>query len=411
MARGGGSKSHHSSHSSRSHSHSSSHKSTHRSSSSYKSTPRSSYSRHSGSKSSWGGSNYGNDYRNTYGRTGSRQPSGCLSGCITTFAPVLMIFAFAFGFAFYRMGDSVLPAALTIERSTIARDALPEDRCTPIDEWYQDDWGDWITEDTEDELIDGLEYFYDKTGVQPYLWITGEEGENYRSEGSVEELGETRYEELFGEDEGHMLVIFREYPNGSGNYIETVIPGYDAEAVVMDEQAEEILLDYLDYYYSDDSLNEAEFFSMAFQKSADRIMTKQMSKITIITLITVALIIVLGLVIVARIRKNRKIAVAAQKAKEAQAQADEAAAQANRAQVDFNRQVYEDELEKQNVAVICPNCGSSGNKIRRGTVGHCEYCGSAIKVGENGLVEVEGARDDSASDSGPIDTGISDYGE
>jgi hypothetical protein len=238
------------------------------------------------------------------------------------FLPVMAIFGIVTAYGWHQVyGD--------IERSTIARDPLPANRCEAIDEWYQDDWGDWITEDTEDELIDGMEYFYDKTGVQPYLWIMGEEGADYRSEGSLEELSEQRYRELFGEDEGHLLVIFRESPNDSGNYIETVTPGYDAESVVMDEQAEEILLDYLDYYYADDSYNEAEFFSRAFKKSADRIMTKQMSRVGIITVISGAFILVVGLVIVAKIMKKRKIAVAEQKAKEAQAQAEQAQAQAN----------------------------------------------------------------------------------
>ena len=55
-----------------------------------------------------------------------------------------------------------------IQRSTIAREKLPKDDCDPIDEWYQDDWGTWITEDSSEEkaLISGLEYFYEKTGVR-----------------------------------------------------------------------------------------------------------------------------------------------------------------------------------------------------------------------------------------------------
>ena len=119
---------------------------------------------------------------------------------------------------------------------------LDESKCDPIDEWYQDDWGDWIDEPGEEgELIAGLQYFYNKTGVQPYLWITGEEGGDYKSEGSLEELSESKYKELFGEDEGHVIIIFREYPNESSNYICTVTPGYDAETVVMDEEAREIL--------------------------------------------------------------------------------------------------------------------------------------------------------------------------
>jgi hypothetical protein len=137
-----------------------------------------------------------------------------------------------------------------IERSTIAREMLPADDCDPIDAWYQDDWGTWITEGSGEEaaLIDGLEYFYEKTGVQPYLWITGEEvGAEYQSEGSLEDWAEEKYAELFGEDEGHLLIVFREYPDESGDYICTITPGYNASTVVMDDQAREILLDYIDY--------------------------------------------------------------------------------------------------------------------------------------------------------------------
>ena len=69
-----------------------------------------------------------------------------------------------------------------IERSTIDREVLPSSKCTPIDVWYQDDWGDWINEEGEEEaLIDGMKAFYESTGIQPYLWITGEDGGQYKS--------------------------------------------------------------------------------------------------------------------------------------------------------------------------------------------------------------------------------------
>ena len=55
-------------------------------------------------------------------------------------------------------------------------------------------------------------------------------------------------------------------------------------------------------------------------------------------------------------------------------------------QTEFNRQKYNDELETQYVAIECPNCGSTGNKIRRTTVGYCPFCGTAIKVDEEGKV-------------------------
>ena len=284
-----------------------------------------------------------------------------------------------------------------ITRSTVVREMLPADDCDPIDAWYQDDWGTWITEGSGEEaaLIDGLEYFYEKTGVQPYLWITGEEvGAEYQSEGSLEDWAEDKYAELFGEDEGHLLIVFREYPDESGDYICTVTPGYNASTVVMDDQAREILLDYIDYYYEKTEYDEGEFFEMALKKAADRIMTKQLSNREIITIVTVVVIAAIVIVIIVNVRKKRKIAVAKEQtrqkeeaARQAQAEAVQAQAEAETAKTEFAHQVYNDELEKQYVGVVCPSCGASGNKIRLGTVGYCQYCGTAIKaVGAEGSV-------------------------
>lgn len=286
-----------------------------------------------------------------------------------------------------------IPFELTVERSTTQRERLPDSKCSPIDEWYQDDWGDWIDDAEEDEefsLLVGLKSFYQDTGVQPYLWIMGEEGEKYKSEGSMEELADAKYKEMFGNDEGHLLVIFREYPNASGNYICTITAGYDAETQVIDDQAKEILLDYIDYYYSDEEYNEGEFFEMAFIRAGERIMTKQLSWRQIGVIVAVAAVVMLGIVITSDIVKRRKVAVAKQKTLQAQEQAKEAQAVAQQKQTDFDRKQYEDNLETQFVAVVCSNCGSTGNKIRKATVGHCPYCGSAIKVDQNGNVFVSG---------------------
>ena len=179
-------------------------------------------------------------------------------------------------YGIFDSGD--LDAFFKIERSTVQREALPADKCQAVDKWYQDDWGDWIDESGEEaSLKAGLQHFYKKTGVQPYLWIMGEEGKDYMSEGSVEELADKKYKEMFGNDEGHLLIIFREYPNESSNYIVTATPGFDAETQVMDGQAREILLDYIDYFYTDNDLNEGRFFQRAFSRAADRIMIKQLS--------------------------------------------------------------------------------------------------------------------------------------
>ena len=80
-----------------------------------------------------------------------------------------------------------------------------------------------------------------------------------------------------------------------------------------------------------------------------------------------------------------------------QAEAQQAKAAAAQKQTEFNQQKYNDQLETQYVAVECPNCGSTGNKIRRTTVGYCPFCGTAIKVDQDGNVEFIGRNDQAPS--------------
>lgn len=340
-------------------------------------------SHHSSSHSHSGGSSYSSSgYSSSHhsGYSGSGGSGGGGVGFIG-FVTYIFIFLFVIGAYFFVDDKNGGLRRYFVERSTIKREALPSDKCTKVLTWYKDDWGDWINEPGEDKaLINGLVYFYEKTGVQPYVWIMGHEGKNYKSEGSVEELAESKYKDLFGNDEGHLLLIFREYPNESSNYIVTATPGHDAETVVMDEQAREILLDYIDLYYTSDSLNEGEFFAKAFTKAADRIMTKQLSVPQLVTIGAVVLIVVIGLIIVAKIVKKRKVAVAKHKAVQAQAVAAQK-------KTDFDRKKYEDQLETEYVSVECPNCGFTGNKIRRTTVDYCPFCGTAIRVDKDGKVE------------------------
>ena len=202
---------------------------------------------------------------------------------ITCAAVVVLVIAFAV--LWLHQGKEA-----KIERSTVNREALPASKCDPVDKWYQDDWGDWIDENGEEKaLISGLEYFYEKTGVQPYLWIMGENGKDYISEGSIEDLAKDTYAEMCGEDGGHLLIILREYPNASSNYLVTVRPGEDAEEQVMDEQAREILLGYIDYFYTVKKYNEGEFFAKSLEKAGDRIMTKQIMPV-IIEMITLRIV-------------------------------------------------------------------------------------------------------------------------
>ncbi len=133
--------------------------------------------------------------------------------------------------------------------------------------YYTDELG-WVR--SSSTLEKGMKVFYQETGVQPYLYITDTvNGTTSPTSSDMETACQALYDQLFT-DEGHMLLLFQEY-NSSGNYNMWYVCGKQAKTV-LDDEAMDILMDYVDYYYYSD-LDEDEMFAQAFQKAGDRIMS------------------------------------------------------------------------------------------------------------------------------------------
>jgi hypothetical protein len=153
-----------------------------------------------------------------------------------------------------------------ITESTVKRTKLEASLVTETDDYFTDTL-DWIG--SSYTLEKGMKSFYDKTGVQPYLYICDNIGTNGDfSEEAQQEFGDELYSKLFN-DEGHLLLVFCEY--SSGDYVSFVTVGTSAKTVI-DSEAREILLDYVDHYYYSD-YEDDEFFSLAFEKAGSRIMS------------------------------------------------------------------------------------------------------------------------------------------
>ena len=134
--------------------------------------------------------------------------------------------------------------------------------------------------DERSKMIEDFRYFYQKTGIQPYLWILGENGASIQDSEALEQATRDRYDALFS-DKGHLLIAFREYPNASGNYISGCFAGEDAERV-MDAEAREVLLTNIDTCYDRTDYSEAQLFGTAVRKTADAItMTRSMNFLTL----------------------------------------------------------------------------------------------------------------------------------
>lgn len=190
-------------------------------------------------------------------------------GCGSIF--MIMIFLFImFSFLstignFGTGGGGIGGGSGDITSSTVEREPLPAGSVDETD-YYTDELG-WIGNHTQ--MVDGLRYFYNETGVQPHVYITDNiDGEQNPSMDQLEAYANNLYDELFT-DEAHLLLVFFEpRPN---EYMTYYVVGSQARSVI-DTEAGDILLDYLDRYYYDANLTDEPYFSNSFRDAADRIM-------------------------------------------------------------------------------------------------------------------------------------------
>ena len=187
---------------------------------------------------------------------------GCLGSILILVAVMILwsvLAASCSGFGHASAGTNTA----NIQTSTIRRERLNSNSLVDVG-WYTDNL-DWILD--SDRLEKGLAYFYKRTGVSPYLYLTEDaDGVLDPTAEQLDAFAMELYDALF-RDEVHFLVVFQEH---DGVYNTRYVCGMEARTV-MDDEACEILLDYLDaYYYSD--CGEEEYFATSFTSAADRIM-------------------------------------------------------------------------------------------------------------------------------------------
>lgn len=196
---------------------------------------------------------------------GGSSGKGCGTGCLILIA---IIFVIGLIGAIVDGPDDEEETSANVNATSIVREALPAGSVNET-EYYTDEIG-WISD--EETLEKGMKNFYEKTGVQPYLYITDEDayGESVTDPEELADYSEELYQNLFT-DEGHFLLVF--FSSYDVDYVDYYICGYDAEEV-MDCEAADVLLDYLDdnFYEMDNGLTHEEYFSNAFDKTSAEIM-------------------------------------------------------------------------------------------------------------------------------------------
>ena len=324
---------------------------------------------------------FGSSRASRSGRSAGNGGGGCFTGCLTAILILVILLILGGLISIFDSDKNTQTSGTAV--STVRREKLADRLCETSDRWYQDDWGDWIGDGST--LRSGLQSFYEKTGVQPFVWITGEQGRQLSTEKAVENAASEKYDELY-RDNGHLVLVFREYPNDSGNYISTCYAAEDAEQV-MDAEAREILLNWIDTCYDDESLSEEAFFAKAFRQAAAQIMSgstqtaaKESDTSDDWTLV-IFLILIAAAIIAVLIGFSRKKNAVAAGTSSPQSQNTPASGGSAQSAGDLWNSASGQESQagdaEYNGTMICPHCGATV-VLGKGKTGTCSYCGSPV---------------------------------
>ncbi|MBO4873462.1 MAG: hypothetical protein J5496_08655 [Lachnospiraceae bacterium] len=213
-------------------------------------------------------------------------------------------------------------AALSLRK----RNRLPEG--SVIETAYYTDNLNWLGKNNS-TVQKGLKYFYQETGVQPYLYLTNNIGlaSVTVSREELQAYTKSLYRTLF-KDEGHLLlVIFRNERLVSGDLL--CFETGQAAASVIDEEALSILRQYYEAARADGDYEgrEARMLSDVFRNTANNIMSvKNRSAWIVILVLILVTIAVITAVDFRRAWRKRKEEEARERAALQKAQEQEAEA-------------------------------------------------------------------------------------
>lgn len=259
---------------------------------------------------SGGHSGYRSSYRPRYHRTyyyggGPRPPRGpyrrtSLISYVLTAIIILVVVLFMFK-----------PNSKPQLQNTTKREALSG--VVSKTDWYLDDIG-WVQ--SKRVLIDGLEDFYNETGVQPYVAFIPYNAEYWNGNDINANKADQYLEKLYSEkfkDEGHFIFAYfacdhdsRMEMDGSFRYLS----GYSADTI-MDNEAISILWGYFDKNYKNTSLSMEEMISKTFTETAKTIMSKPTNgwdfmKIAVIAICIIVVAIALFMIVKTKAKRAKE---------------------------------------------------------------------------------------------------------
>lgn len=224
--------------------------------------------------------------RNVY--TSSSSGLGTLIACLIVFAVVI--------FSFFMIASDDSDVTSTINREKIENPIPYDNNC------IKDELG--YVENTS-KLSKNLKNFYNKTGIQPYIYLKSYD-ETLTSDSQKDNYAQNWYEQNIDNEDTFLFVYYEDQDPNEIGYM-AYVNGKQVTSV-MDSEAVNIFWNYIDRYWTDDSLSTVEVFTKTFNSTADTIMEKSTTSndiIKIICIIVGIVIVIGGIIYILRMKFKR----------------------------------------------------------------------------------------------------------
>ena len=224
--------------------------------------------------------------RNVY--TSSSSGLGTLIACLIVFAVVI--------FSFFMIASDDSDVTSTINREKIENPIPYDNNC------IKDELG--YVENTS-KLSKNLKNFYNKTGIQPYIYLKSYD-ETLTSDSQKDNYAQNWYEQNIDNEDTFLFVYYEDQDPNEIGYM-AYVNGKQVTSV-MDSEAVNIFWNYIDRYWTDDSLSTVEVFTKTFNSTTNTIMEKSTTSndiIKIICIIVGIIIVIGGIIYILRMKFKR----------------------------------------------------------------------------------------------------------
>lgn len=203
------------------------------------------------------------------------------------------------------INSSLISNSTKVPKNTTQRVAL--NGVVSKTDWYEDNIG-WIT--SKNTLISGLEEFYKKTGIQPYVLFVPYSAEYWNGNDINATKADAYLEKVYSEkftDEAHFIFAYFQCKNDSKSEMDgefRYLSGYSADTI-MDNEAISILWGYFEKNYYNTSLSIEKMISNTFSETAKSIMSKPTNGWDFAIILIIVIVIILIIVFVYKMVKSK----------------------------------------------------------------------------------------------------------